>query len=105
MEGRIGSSEGNFVKIIDSQNRNNTNENNINSPYNFERNSDSPKDNHNSTQDEIELKSKSLKLKEEGKNLFANKDYKKAYQKFSEAIELYPKDGIYYTNRAQCARK
>jgi tetratricopeptide (TPR) repeat protein len=34
--------------------------------------------------------------------LFSNKEYEKAIEKYSEAIELNDKNEVFYTNRAAC---
>lgn len=44
------------------------------------------------------------KLKDEGNALFAKKDYRSAYHKYTKALELDDKNVVLYANRAACSQ-
>lgn len=46
--------------------------------------------------------SQANRFKEQGNEAYKNKEYLKAIQLYSKAIELNPKDANYYSNRALC---
>lgn len=45
---------------------------------------------------------KALEYKDKGNNLFKNKDYAKAIECFTNAIQEDPNDHIFYSNRSLC---
>ena len=46
--------------------------------------------------------SSAMKLKEEGNQAYKNKDYRRAIQLYSQAINVNPQDPNFYSNRALC---
>lgn len=48
-------------------------------------------------------KAKAVKLKDEGNALFLNKEFRKAHEKYTQAIKLDDTSAIFYANRSACS--